>query len=481
MQYNQSIVDEIRKREVAGEDGVLVLKDEQRHLSIGFQDGRINWVSSTMDKYRIGQFLLKQGILDSLGLRKLLSRSERAGAPLGQTAVEERLLSESELRNLLTQQACYLLERFIGNGCRIEKFRDKPTTFAYPGRMTVDGLLLELARGEGSYKGVDTQEAYLLCPGANLSRFPWKPEESAVVAHLGRTLTIPELVEKTGLNESSVASIVGSLQRLHLIQTMEGPERAGPEAGETVLPLEAFVPEERAYRFSNRLAIVKEEFSFVSEQFRSLKVFLQELASKGDLQIICVSSAEQQDGKSLISTNLALCYARDPHRKVALVDCDLRKPNLHNYFAIKADPGLEGYLSGNLPAYCYFRRIKNLYLMAAGRANRNPVEMLSHFRLNELLDYLRGEFDTVILDCPPFHPIPDTRLILRSADGLLTVIRRGKTSYRSVLSMLNSIDQAKLLGVVFNDVKPMAFNTNYDYRYYSYGHNYYGSEESSER
>jgi capsular exopolysaccharide synthesis family protein len=478
MEYNKSIVEEIRRIESEGKDGVLVLNDDQKNLSVGFQDGRINWISSTMDKYRIGQFLLKQGVVDSLGLRKLLSRSERAGEPLGQTAIDQRILSESELRNLLKQQACYLLQRFIKNGCRIETFKDRPASFSYPGRMSIDGLLLELARGDSSYNGMPGQEPYRLRAGAQAARFPWKPDEIAVLARLGRALTAAQLVDKTGLEEGRVASILSSLQRLQLVEMVEGPGRPANGVDQEVLPLESIVPQERAYRFSDRLAIVKEEFSFVSEQFRSLKVFLHELAAKGDLKVICVSSAEPQDGKSLVSTNLALCYSRDSHRKVALVDCDMRKPNLHNYFGIKADPGLEEYLSdGKLPPYSYLRRIKNLYVMTAGKPNRNPVEMLSHFRLQELVRYLREEFDTVILDCPPFHPIPDTRLILRAGDGLLTVIRRGKTSYRNVLSMFNSIDQAKLLGVVFNDVKPMAFNTNYDYRYYAYGHNYYGSEE----
>jgi capsular exopolysaccharide synthesis family protein len=328
------------------------------------------------------------------------------------------------------------------------------------------------------HKGpVNGHEHYRLRPGSRLTGFPWRPEEIAVLALLEKPLTLPQLAGKTGLAEGTVASVIGSLQRLNLVQTGDKAESGGGLERET-LPLDTLVPEERGCNFSKRLVILKEEFSFASEQFRSLKILLRELASKAGLQVLCVSSAEQQDGKSLVSTNLALCYARDRHRKVALIDCDLRKPNLHNYFGIRPEPGLEAYLSeGSLPPYCYLRRVENLFFMTAGKANRNPVEMLSHFRMQQLLDYLRREFDTVILDCPPFHPIPDTRLILRSADGLLTVIRRGKTSYRNVLSMFRSIDQEKLLGVVFNDVKPMAFNTNYDHRYYSYGHNYYGSDD----
>ena len=101
----------------------------------------------------------------------------------------------------------------------------------------------------------------------------------------------------------------------------------------------------------------------------------------------------------------------------------------------------------------------------------------THFNLNlsdsqqsDLIEYLKTDFDTIILDAPPFSPIADARIVTALSDGFILVIRRGKTSYRSIEGAYRVIDRQKLLGVVFNDVKPMLFHTYYNRGYYNYSH-----------
>jgi Mrp family chromosome partitioning ATPase len=133
------------------------------------------------------------------------------------------------------------------------------------------------------------------------------------------------------------------------------------------------------------------------------------------------------------------------------------------------EPGVLGYFENDtLQPYCYLRRLGNLFLMTAGGIAANPVELLSSPRMLELLAYLKTEFDTIILDCPPFGPIADAQLLTGVADGMLMVVRRGKTSYSSLEKACKNLERSKLIGVVFNDVKSMMFNTQYDYRYYHY-------------
>ena len=89
--------------------------------------------------------------------------------------------------------------------------------------------------------------------------------------------------------------------------------------------------------------------------------------------------------------------------------------------------------------------------------------------MKDLVDDLKTDFDTIIRDAPPLSPIADARIVTALSDGCIMVIRRGKTSYRAIEGALRVIDRAKLLGVVFNDVKPMLFHTYYNRGYYDYG------------
>ncbi len=89
--------------------------------------------------------------------------------------------------------------------------------------------------------------------------------------------------------------------------------------------------------------------------------------------------------------------------------------------------------------------------------------------MSDLIDCLRKDFDTIILDAPPYSPIADARVVNGFSDGLIMVIRRGKTAYSSADRTFKAIDRNKFIGVVFNDVKPMMFNTYQEFGYYSYG------------
>jgi capsular exopolysaccharide synthesis family protein len=157
---------------------------------------------------------------------------------------------------------------------------------------------------------------------------------------------------------------------------------------------------------------------------------------------------------------------------VLIIDCDLRKPTLDQYLGVKSDPGLLQYLQGGLlPPECFLRRINNLNFMTAGGIAPNPIEALSMRKMKELVEHLKTVFDTVILDAPPFSPIADARVVTALSDGLLMVIRSGKTAYSSTDRAFKAVDQRKLLGVVLNDVKPMPFQTYHSYSYYQYGDN----------
>jgi capsular exopolysaccharide synthesis family protein len=114
------------------------------------------------------------------------------------------------------------------------------------------------------------------------------------------------------------------------------------------------------------------------------------------------------------------------------------------------------------------RRFENLCVMTAGGIAPNPIELLTQARMKQLIESLKADFDTVIIDSPPFAPISDAQILTSLSDGLVLVVRCGRTSYRNIEKAYTALDRTKLLGVVLNDVKPMMFNTQYDYKYYHY-------------
>src|SRR5262249_50671361 len=113
----------------------------------------------------------------------------------------------------------------------------------------------------------------------------------------------------------------------------------------------------------------------------------------------------------------------------------------------------------------------------AGGIAPNPIEILSMRKMKQLIENLRRDFDTIILDAPPYSPIADARVVTALSDAVLMVIRRGKTSNSSIDQALTAVDRNKLLGVVFNDVKPMLFHTYQQYSYYEYGHDHQDSSK----
>jgi Mrp family chromosome partitioning ATPase len=107
--------------------------------------------------------------------------------------------------------------------------------------------------------------------------------------------------------------------------------------------------------------------------------------------------------------------------------------------------------------------------MTAGGISPNPIEALSMRKMKQLVEQLRTMFDIVILDSPPYSPIADARVVTALSDGLIMVIRSGRTAYSSTDRAFQAIDQKKLLGVVLNDVKPIPMANQQGYNYYQYG------------
>jgi capsular exopolysaccharide synthesis family protein len=202
--------------------------------------------------------------------------------------------------------------------------------------------------------------------------------------------------------------------------------------------------------------------SHAAEQYRSLRTRLAHAEGPGGLRIVLVTSPQKGEGKSVTAANLSLTMAQELHRRVVLVDADLRKPSLQHLFGLPPGPGLSEYLSGavDLKDVMKFLPEHNLTVIPAGATPVNPAELLGSTAMRRTLDHLRARFDRVILDTPPVLPLADVAILAPLVDGSMMVVRAGYTPKPAIENALRAFDASRLLGVVLNES-----GVEQDYRY----------------
>ncbi len=221
--------------------------------------------------------------------------------------------------------------------------------------------------------------------------------------------------------------------------------------------------------------------SQAAEFCRSIRTNLMFMSPDAPLKSLLITSANAREGKTTVSASIAITMATSGSR-VVLVDTDMRRPRLHNVFAIKERHGISTALinSNSIREYCYQTDIPNLDVIPCGPIPPNPAELLHTRRFQELLEELKGTYDYAIFDSPPVLPVTDSLVIGKHVDGVLMVVRAGVTSKRAVSQSKHSMDKigVRLFGCVMNHVD--AHQKNYRYYYHYYGGKYQASETTDE-
>ncbi|HKH47640.1 MAG TPA: polysaccharide biosynthesis tyrosine autokinase [Thermoanaerobaculia bacterium] len=221
--------------------------------------------------------------------------------------------------------------------------------------------------------------------------------------------------------------------------------------------------------------------TLISESYRSLRTSLL-LSSARELKVVAVTSAMAGEGKTATASNLAVVLAQ-LGRPVLIMDCDLRKPRLHQVFKLSNRVGLVNQLTGtaDLDAVILPTEVPNLWVLPSGPMPPNPSELLASERLRELLRTLRSRFDYVILDTPPALAVTDATLVGAFADGVVLTLRSHKVTREEVRLVRDRLRQAdiKVLGAVLNRNRALQAGMARGYRYAeAYG---YGAEESGSK
>ncbi len=201
---------------------------------------------------------------------------------------------------------------------------------------------------------------------------------------------------------------------------------------------------------------------------------------------ILVTSTIPGEGKTLISCNVAGCFARHG-KKTLLIDCDLRRPMLHRHFKqqntsglmtwFEAGAPLESNLS-NHPTLGMVKVAENLWLLCSGGRSKSPTELLENPVFGQLLERLKKEFDLVIVDSPPLGAVTDSLLIAERVDEVVYVCRFNRAFRKHIRLYMRTLRQGKneVLGIVLNGLSPRRIEYYSNYRYYRSYKKYYGAQ-----
>ncbi|NBQ55143.1 MAG: polysaccharide biosynthesis tyrosine autokinase [Verrucomicrobia bacterium] len=220
-----------------------------------------------------------------------------------------------------------------------------------------------------------------------------------------------------------------------------------------------------------------------AESFRNIRSSLRFVGgdAKKKNRVILVTSPTPGDGKSTTTANLALTLSFATDEKVLLIDGDLRRGGLHRLLGLEGEPGLAEVLGGQAE----WRKViqptqyKNLSFMSSGEPAGHPGELFFNAYCEVLLQELRGEYETVVIDTAPVLAVDDTPSLAPKADGTLVLYRAGRTSCRLMRNSLEALysRNAKVLGIIFNGVDPK----QPEYGYYKYTEYYYSKTVSRKK
>ena len=229
-------------------------------------------------------------------------------------------------------------------------------------------------------------------------------------------------------------------------------------------------------------------FSYV-ESYKSLCTNFEFIAAAQDCKNILITSTIANEGKTNISSNLALTLS-GYGKKVCLVECDLRRPSAHRLILMSRNTeGLTNVLKGEIELSKAIKHVdnSNMDILLAGKMPPNPSELLASEKMKNIIDELAAQYDYIIYDTPPVLLVTDAATLGKYMDGALLVVSHNKVERSVVLKAKKNLDSAgvKILGAIYSMYSMKTAETysrysSYNYYYY-YGYGYGQSPKDRER
>ena len=202
----------------------------------------------------------------------------------------------------------------------------------------------------------------------------------------------------------------------------------------------------------------------ISEVFRTLRTNIQFMNTKGKLKSILITSTLPGEGKSWVSSNLAVTFAQ-AGKKVILIDADMRKGRVYSIFGVSPRPGLSNYLSGvdwnngdaseDLADYIQETEVDNLYVIPAGNVPPNPSELLVSDKMQELMEKINNLCDIIIFDGTPSQLVTDSLILARIVDSTVIVTASKQTKKEDLKRVIRNINNVggKIAGIIVNKIE----------------------------
>jgi len=210
--------------------------------------------------------------------------------------------------------------------------------------------------------------------------------------------------------------------------------------------------------------------SFAVEQFRKLKTHIFRIAPNPP-RCILITSTVPQEGKTMVTMNLAMSIAQELQKKVIVIDADLRRPSVYPV-KFNNKKGLSDYLANETPIAEVLKGFdsEKFVVIPAGSPSSNPAELISSRKMKELIATLRQlEEDThILIDSPPILSTSEPLILSEWVDGIVFVIKADQATRGSIKRAIGSVAREKIIGIVFNnkELKPSKIYSDYYYRYY---------------
>lgn len=216
------------------------------------------------------------------------------------------------------------------------------------------------------------------------------------------------------------------------------------------------------------LITLSDPTSFITESYKLLRTNLNFKNLNNRYQVMLVTSAGKEEGKSTTISNLAVTFAQ-ADKRVLLIDADLRLPQISTIFNInKRKNGLSNMLVDELPLESLVNKIEKLEkleILTAGNKHVSPTELLNSEAFETFIKKCREEYDVILIDTPPVLSFADASIISNVVDGVLLVIAAHSTKKATIVEAKKNLDKvgAAVIGVILTKVK-FKKNANY-YRY----------------
>lgn len=192
------------------------------------------------------------------------------------------------------------------------------------------------------------------------------------------------------------------------------------------------------------LVTITDPRSPAAEAYRTLRTNLSFFSLDHPIQTLVVTSPAAGEGKSTAVANLAVTMAQSGRRTI-LVDCDLRRPSLHEQFGLSMTPGLTNLVLEELTDLpLQATGVDNLWLLSSGPTPPNPADFLGAQRMDRLIAQLAERADVVLFDAPPVVAAADAAILGAKADGVLLVIQAGRTRRDQSERARELLEQAKV-------------------------------------